>query len=124
MKKTKPTNLVRLYHIRDYCEKIVYLIKGFDAEKFEQDERTTLAVTRCIEIIGESAYKMDKEVKTQYPSIPWVNIEGMRHRIAHEYYDLDMTTLWRVASVFTLQLIHDITPIITDLENEIKTGLL
>ena len=89
MKKTKPTNLVRLYHIRDYCEKIKYLINGFDAEKFEQDERTTLAVTRCIEIIGESAYKMDKEVKMQYPNIPWVSIEGMRHRIAHEYYDLD-----------------------------------
>ena len=43
----------------------------------------------------------------------------MRHRIAHEYYDLDMTTLWRVASVFAPQLIHYISPIITDLENKI-----
>ena len=119
MKKDKPTNLIRLFHIQDYCEKIVQLIDGFDAEKFEQDERTTLAVTRCIEIIGESAYKMDKEVKTLYPSIPWVNIEGMRHRIAHEYYDLDMTTLWRVASVFAPQLILDIQPIISDLQKEI-----
>ena len=118
MKKTKPTNLIRLFHIRDYCEKIAQLIEGFDAEKFEQDDRTSLAVTRCIEIIGESAYKTDKEVKAQYPSIPWVNIEGMRHRIAHEYYDLDMTTLWRVASVFAPQLIIDITPIISDLEKE------
>ena len=55
----------------------------------------------------------------QYPNIPWVSIEGMRHRIAHEYYDLDMTTLWRVASVFAPQLIQDITPIIADWENEI-----
>jgi uncharacterized protein with HEPN domain len=118
MKKTKPTNLIRLFHIQDYCEKIIKLIDGFDADKFEQDERTTLAVTRCIEIIGESAYKMDKEVKILYPSIPWVNIEGMRHRIAHEYYDLDMTTLWRVASVFAPQLILDIQPIILDLQKE------
>ncbi len=118
MKKTKPTNLIRLYHIRDYCEKIGQLIDGFDAEKFEQDERTTLAITRCIEIIGESAYKMDKELKTLYHSIPWVNIEGMRHRITHEYYDLDMTTLWRVASVFAPQLILDIAPIISVLEND------
>lgn len=44
------------------------------------------------------------------------HIEGIRHRIAHEYYDLDMTTLWRVASIFVPQLIHDIEPIITDLE--------
>lgn len=36
MRKTKPTNLVRFFHIRDYCEKIVHLIDGFDAEKFEQ----------------------------------------------------------------------------------------
>jgi uncharacterized protein with HEPN domain len=119
MKKTKPTNLIRLYHIRDYCEKIAQLIDGFDAEKFEQDERTTLAVTRCIEILGESTYKIDKEIKSQYPSIPWVNIEGIRHRITHEYYDLDLTTLWRVASVFAPQLIRDIAPIISDLENEI-----
>jgi uncharacterized protein with HEPN domain len=121
MKKTKPTNLIRLFHIRDYCEKITELIVGFDAEQFEQDDRTTLAVTRCIEIIGESAYKIDKELKAKYPSIPWPNIEGIRHRIAHEYYDLDMTTLWRVASVFVPQLILDIEPIILDLENEISS---
>jgi uncharacterized protein with HEPN domain len=118
MKKTKPTNLIRLYHIRDYCDKIAELIEGFDAEKFEQDDRTTLAVTRCIEILGESTYKIDKEIKAQYPSIPWANIENIRHRIAHEYYDLDLTTLWRVASVFAPQLRNDIAPIITDLENE------
>lgn len=118
MRKTKPTNLVRFFHIRDYCEKIVHLIQGFDAEKFEQDDRTFLAVTRCIEIIGESVFKIDKELKAQYPSVPWPNIEGMRHRIAHEYYDLDMTTLWRVASVFTPQLLIDIAPIISDLEKD------
>jgi uncharacterized protein with HEPN domain len=118
MKKTKPTNLIRLYHIRDYCEKIVMLIEGFDEEKFQQDDRTTLAVTRCIEILGESSYKIDKEIKAQYPSIPWVNIENIRHRIAHEYYDLDLTTLWRVASVFAPQLKNDIAPIIADLEKE------
>jgi uncharacterized protein with HEPN domain len=118
MKKTKPTNLIRLYHIRDYCEKIALLIDGFDAEKFEQDDRTTLAVTRCIEILGESTYKIDKEIKAQYSNIPWVNIENIRHRIAHEYYDLDLTTLWRVASVFAPQLRFDIAPIIADLENE------
>ena len=123
MKKTKPTNLIRLYHIRDYCEKIALLIDGFDAEKFEQDDRTTLAITRCIEILGESTYKIDKEIKVQYPSIPWVNIENIRHRIAHEYYDLDLTTLWRVASVFAPQLIHDIAPIISDLENEITDNV-
>jgi uncharacterized protein with HEPN domain len=50
-----------------------------------------------------------------------VNIENIRHRIAHEYYDLDLTTLWRVASVFAPQLIHDIAPIISDLENEINS---
>lgn len=121
MKKTKPTNLIRLYHIRDYCEKIALLIDSYDAQKFEQDDRTTLAVTRCIEILGESTYKIDKEVKALYPNIPWVNIENIRHRIAHEYYDLDLTTLWRVASVFAPQLIQDIAPIITDLENEINS---
>lgn len=119
MKKTKPSNLIRLYHIRDYCEKIAHLIEGFDTEKFEQDFRTTLAVTRCIEIVGESAYKIDKELKIQYTNIPWVNVEGIRHRIAHEYYDLDLTTLWRVASVFAPQLALDIEPIISHLENEI-----
>ena len=122
MKKTKPTNLIRLYHIRDYCEKIDQLIGEFDEKQFEQDERTTLAVTRCIEILGESTYKIDKEIKAQYPSIPWVNIENIRHRIAHEYYDLDLTTLWRVASVFAPQLKNDIAPIIADLEKEQLSG--
>ena len=120
MKKIKPTNLLRLYHIRDYCHKIVQLIKGYDELKFETDERTLLAITRCIEIIGESAYKIDKELKAKYAHIPWVNIEGIRHRIAHEYYDLDSTTLWRVASVFVPQLALNIDIIISDLEKELN----
>jgi uncharacterized protein with HEPN domain len=91
-------------------------MEGFDFNTFESDDRTNLAVTRCIEIIGEAVYRLDKSVKASYPNIPWANIESMRHKVVHDYYELDINTLYKVATVFIPQLLNDIEPIISDLK--------
>ena len=64
---------------------------------FEQDKRTQQAVVMSLIVLGEAATKvMDKhpEFAAQHAEIPWHNMRGMRNRIAHGYFDIDLVVLW------------------------------
>ena len=49
-----------------------------------------------VEIIGEAAFKLDREFKARHPGIPWRKIEGSRHILVHDYVDLDWGILWDI----------------------------
>jgi len=49
-----------------------------------------LALMRCIEIIGEAASKVSPEVQAKHPNVPWSDIIGMRHRLIHAYFEIDL----------------------------------
>ena len=64
---------------------------------FEQDKRTQQAVVMSLIVLGEAATKvMDKhpEFAAQHAEIPWHNMRGMRNRIAHGYFDIDLVVVW------------------------------
>ncbi len=54
----------------------------------------TLAIIKELEIIGESASKISPEFKKSQPHIPWINIVGMRNRLTHGYFDVDLDLVW------------------------------
>jgi len=62
-----------------------------------------------IEIIGEAANQVSEEARTQFPDIPWADITGMRHRLVHAYFDINLEILWR-----TVQ--QDLPPLLVALE--------
>ena len=76
-------------HIRDAISRIKdYTARGkqdFLASPIAQD-----AVVRNIEIIGEAAKRLSERFKTQYPAIPWKRISGMRGKVIHEYFGIDL----------------------------------
>lgn len=75
-------------------------IEGMSAENFLADKRTQQAVTLNLIIIGEAATRlMDRHPSTvaAHPEIEWRSMRGMRNRIAHGYYDIDMTIVWETA---------------------------
>jgi len=64
---------------------------------FKQDKRTQQAVVMSLIVLGEAATKvMDQhpEFADQHPEIPWRSMRGMRNRIAHGYFDIDLTVVW------------------------------
>jgi uncharacterized protein with HEPN domain len=69
---------------------------GMDAASFALDLKTVHAVTRCIEIIGEAARAVPDEVRALAPQIPWTQIVGTRHILAHHYGRVDVGLLWRL----------------------------
>ena len=53
-----------------------------------------LSLVKELEIIGEAAGKVSAEIQTQYGSIPWQDISGMRNRLIHAYFDIDLDVVW------------------------------
>lgn len=58
------------------------------------DRQLTLALVKEIEIIGEAAARLSDESRAAIPEIPWVDVIGMRNRLVHVYFDIDLERLW------------------------------
>ncbi|MCA9113412.1 MAG: DUF86 domain-containing protein, partial [Planctomycetaceae bacterium] len=83
---------------------------GFDA-----DENLQLAVTHLIQIIGEAARLVSDGFRDQHDVIPWHQITGMRHRIVHDYLNIDFDIVWEVAH-------REIEKLVTQLEALTQAG--
>ncbi len=62
------------------------------------------AVVRNLEIIGEACSHLEEEFKDTHPNIPWAQIIGMRNKLAHEYWDIDIDIVWQAATIEAPQL--------------------
>ena len=77
-------------------EKIERYTEGLTEEEFEQDDKTTDAVVRNLEIIGEAANRLPRGFRANHPKIEWKKIVGLRNRIVHEYFGVDLGIIWRI----------------------------
>lgn len=70
------------------------------------------AVTKQFEIIGEAAYHVSKELKSSHSHIAWKRMEGMRHFLVHDYYEIAPKVLWKTKEDFIEFLKEDIKKIL------------
>ena len=87
-----------LQHILDAIDRATGYIAGMELEAFQRDTRTQDAVIRSIEIVGEAANKTrlaDPEFAARFPEVPWDVIYGMRNRIVHDYFEVDLEIVWQ-----------------------------
>lgn len=71
-----------------------------------------LALVRLIEIIGEAASRLSDDIKTKHASVPWVAIVGMRNRLIHAYFDIDLDVVWDTVTVAVPDLSRQIAAIL------------
>ena len=73
------------------------IVAGRSPEELASDHIAVLALERAVEIMGEAAGKLP-ELHGKYPDVPWREMIGMRHRLAHAYFGTDLAILHEVAS--------------------------
>lgn len=94
MSKRSPALLVM--DMLEAVKKACRYTLDYDFERFQSDERTSDAVVRNLEIIGEAASRLPVEFREQYQDIEWNKIIGLRHRIVHEYFGVDLELIWYI----------------------------
>ena len=111
--KAKREYLDYFKDIQDALEKIKNFTIGLDFESFAKDDKTQFAVIRALEIIGEAARKIPKAVRFRYPGVPWQDMAGMRDKLNHDYFGVDLRVVWK-----TLQI--DLPPLKASLDQVIR----
>jgi uncharacterized protein with HEPN domain len=87
--------------IRAECEAALRFVGGVERADFLENELVQHGVAMCLIAIGEyvsKIVKMSPDFIQSHPEIPWMDIVGMRNRIAHGYYGLDFEVVWSTVS--------------------------
>ncbi len=63
-------------------------------EDFIEDIKTQYAVIRALEIIGEAAKNIPDDVRQKYPAVPWKDLAGIRDKLIHAYFGVDLEVVW------------------------------
>jgi len=82
--------------IRDSILKIEEFVGNMSYKEFVEDDKTSSAVVRKLEIIGEASKNIPKEIRGKYKEIPWSDIAKMRDKIIHFYFGVDYEIVWKV----------------------------
>ena len=91
-------DLAFIEHILLCIDKIQEYTKNLTTQEFNNNELIQDAVIRNIEIIGEATKKISKDLKSQYREIPWKEMSGMRDKLIHDYFGVDVDVVWKTVN--------------------------
>jgi uncharacterized protein with HEPN domain len=90
----KKDDSVYLRHILDAMSRIEEYTQDLKYDGFMDNYLIQDGVIRQIEIIGEATRRLSKEIKEKHPEIPWKDMSGMRDKLIHDYFGVDIDTVW------------------------------
>jgi uncharacterized protein with HEPN domain len=102
--------------IANSIDEIEEFIEDIDFDTFSNDKKTINAVIRSLEVMGEAATKIPSDIRDKYPDIPWRRMAGMRNKLIHEYFGVDLEIVWTVCT----EEIPPLKPFITQLASDLK----
>lgn len=88
---------VFLQHVLDSIIIIEEYLQGVDEDKFGKTRLLQDGVIRQIEIVGEAIRHVSKDLRRTYTEIPWQDIAGMRDKLIHDYFGVDLEKVWLTA---------------------------
>ena len=109
----RKTDRVRLYHILDAAREAMTFSQGRSRADLDTDRMLQLSLVRLLEIIGEAARGISPELRSAYATIPWRKMSGMRDRLIHAYFDVNLDVVWETVRC-------DLPPLVEVLEKIIS----
>ena len=106
-----------LDHIRQAATNACSFVEGQAKEDFLADRRTQQAVILSLLIIGEAATKLLQnygDFLTRHPEVPWSSMKGMRNRLAHGYFDINLEVVWETVSNALPSLLERMPSVLDD----------
>jgi uncharacterized protein with HEPN domain len=100
---------VRLRHMLDAVLEIQQYVQASTRENLDNDRMLVHSLVRLFEIIGEAASQVSDELKEYTNDIPWFVMTGMRNRLIHAYFSINLDVVWKTST-------EDIPPLIEQLE--------
>ena len=107
--KGKPGDEIRLRHMLEAISNIENFSAGKSKDSLYSEPMYRFSVERQLEIIGEAANNLSKELQSEYSSIPWPKIISFRNFLVHEYFGIDLELIWDI-------LINNIPVLKSDIE--------
>ena len=108
---------VRLRHMLDAARRAVRFAEGRSREELEsEDDPLADALIRLVSLIGEAANQVSPAVQTELHDVPWSDVIGMRNRLIHAYFDLNLDILWATVQDSLPSLIESLIPVLAESE--------
>jgi uncharacterized protein with HEPN domain len=101
---------VRVRHMCDHAQEAIELLDERSADELKSDRTVQLALVQLIEIVGEAASRVDTDIRTAHPDVPWQLAAGMRHRLIHGYDLIEYEIVYDTVKV-------DLPPMVAQLDD-------
>jgi len=105
-------DMVYLGHMLDTARNAAAKVRGKSRPEYDADENLRLALAHLVQTIGEAAAHVSPETRARHPEIPWKQIVGIRHRIVHDYMNVDFDILWEVVTRNLPGLLASLEPLV------------
>jgi len=87
-----------LEHMLGAIDRLAELVARIDRQAFDRDWVVQDAVIRELEVLGEAAGRLSPDFVVAHPQIPWREITGIRHKLIHDYFVVDLGIVWHTAT--------------------------